>query len=148
MKNKRGEYLLIKRSKEPNKGLLSPPGGKLNLQDGESIFNCAVRESLEECGINSSPKDWKLIGIVTEKNYPKIGNIMIFCLEYRKHINKLPKEINEGSFEFISPQKLYRYKLPKTDKLYIWKFVLSKKWFSIRIDCTNINKLKCEIENG
>lgn len=148
IKNNRGEYLLIKRSKEPNKGLLSPPGGKLNLQEGESIFNCAVREANEECGIKSNTKDWKLLGIVTEKNYPNIGNITIFCLRYKKLVNTLPNEMNEGNFEFVHPKNLFKYKLPKTDKLYIWKFVLRNKWFSIRIDCTNINKLKCEIENG
>ncbi|MCX7833670.1 MAG: NUDIX domain-containing protein [Ignavibacteria bacterium] len=148
IKNNRGEYLLINRSKEPNKGLLSPPGGKVNLQEGESIFKCCIREALEECGIKTKAKDWKLLGIVTEKNYPKIGNIMIFCMEYKKLVNKLPKEMNEGNFVFIAPEKLHKYKLPKTDKLYIWKFVLKKKWFSLRIDCTNFNKLKCEIENG
>lgn len=148
IKNQRGEYLLIERAKKPNVGLLSPPGGKLNMEEGESIFNCAVREAKEECNINSKPNDWKLAGIVTEINYPDIGNIMIFCLKYRKIFNKIPTKINEGKFRFVSPKDFYKFKLPQTDKLYIWKFVLSNKWFSIRIDCANVNNLKCIIENG
>jgi len=149
IKNKRGEYLLLKRTKNPNKGLYSPPGGKLNTIEGESILQCGAREAKEECGIISTPKDWKIIGIVTEKNYPNIGNIMVFCLKYKKLLsNHLPENTNEGNFLFISPKDLHKFKLPETDKLFIWKFVLRNRWFSIRIDCTNIKKLKCVIENG
>jgi len=40
------KLLLIKRNKSPNKGLWSPPGGKLEMESGESPFECARREAL------------------------------------------------------------------------------------------------------
>lgn len=44
-----GRMLLVKRSKEPSKGKWSIPGGRLEL--GETIYEAAKREVLEECSI-------------------------------------------------------------------------------------------------
>ncbi|PSC68436.1 Transmembrane 18 isoform B [Micractinium conductrix] len=43
------EVLLIRRAKEPSNGLWCFPGGSLEL--GESLVDCAVRETLEETGL-------------------------------------------------------------------------------------------------
>lgn len=147
IKNSDGDYLLLERVKEPNKGFLSPPGGKLNIEEVESPVACAVREAFEECSIKSHPNDWKLLGIVTEKSYPNIGDIMIFCYEYLDRINKLPENSVEGNFKFISPDKIKYANIPDTDKLFIWNFVLENKsnLFSIHIDCET-HPFKCIIE--
>ncbi|MBN1633501.1 MAG: NUDIX domain-containing protein [Ignavibacteria bacterium] len=149
IRNSSNEYLLIERNNEPNKGLLSPPGGKVKKNLAESPAGCAVREAKEECGLITLTSDWRLRGIVTEKNYPGIGNIMIFCYLYKKPTDKLPSSMREGKFRFIPLSKIYDYKLPETDKLYIWKFVLDEKidLFSIRIDCSDLNNLTCVIEH-
>lgn len=42
------EVLLIRRGKAPSRGLISFPGGSQEL--GETIIECAIRESLEETG--------------------------------------------------------------------------------------------------
>lgn len=44
-----GKILLVKRAKEPNKGLWSIPGGGIEL--GETFFEAARRETREECSI-------------------------------------------------------------------------------------------------
>ena len=44
-----GQILLAKRGKEPSRGKWSTPGGRLEL--GETIFEAARREVLEECSI-------------------------------------------------------------------------------------------------
>lgn len=44
-----GHMLLVKRSKEPSKGKWSLPGGRIEL--GESLYEAARREVLEECSI-------------------------------------------------------------------------------------------------
>ena len=46
---KEGKILLAKRAKEPSKGKWSLPGGRLEL--GETVFEAARREVLEECSI-------------------------------------------------------------------------------------------------
>lgn len=147
IKNSNGDYLLLERVKEPNKGFLSPPGGKLNIEEAESPVACAIREAYEECNIKSLPSDWKLLGIVTEKSYPNIGNIMIFCFEYLENINTLPPDINEGKFLFLKPEDIEKANIPETDKLFIWNFVLKSKLntFSIYIDCET-TPYKCIIE--
>ncbi len=46
---KEGRILMIKRNHEPNKGKWSIPGGMLEL--GETLYDAARREVLEECSI-------------------------------------------------------------------------------------------------
>lgn len=44
-----GEYLLIRRAADPDKGLWSVPGGLVEV--GERVKDAAVREALEETGL-------------------------------------------------------------------------------------------------
>ena len=46
---KERQMLLVKRSKEPSKGKWSLPGGRIEL--GETIYEAAKREVLEECSV-------------------------------------------------------------------------------------------------
>ncbi len=147
IKNPQGGYLLLERLNEPNKGLLSPPGGKVHVHEAESPFQCAVREANEECGISSTEKDWTLRGIITEKNYPKIGDIMLFLFDYRHAIESLPPSFEEGKFTFINEKDILSSNIPETDKLYIWDFVLKNngRFFSVHIDCDK-SPFECTIE--
>ncbi len=130
-------------------GFLSPPGGKLKTDVAESPFLCAVREAYEECGIVSKTNDWNLLGIVTEKNYPNIGNIMMFLLMYNKPVDKLPADFSEGSFVFVPQSEIMNASIPDSDKLYIWNFVLkgNGNLFSISIDC-DTTPFRCVTETN
>jgi len=145
IKNDNGDYLLLERVKNPNKGLFSPPGGKLDIHLAESPIECAVREAYEECGIDSKNEDWKLIGIMTEKEFPHIGNIMVFLFEFKKRVNTIPPEFHEGKFHFVPESELMSSHIPETDKKYIWSSILQNKEqkmrneevFFLNMDCTN-----------
>ena len=143
IKNRKGEYLLMDRLKNPNKGMMSPPGGKLISEDAETPAECAAREAFEECKIISKTEDWKLIGIISEKNFPGIGNIMIFLMEYKILLNELPEKCNEGEFFFIHPDKFYEYDIPVTDREFMWEKILKSKGelFMMSLDCTNYPEL-------
>lgn len=148
IKNHKGEYLLQKRTKNPNKDLLSPPGGKLDIENAESPPECAVREALEECSFTSKKEDWKLMGIVTEKNFPEIGSIMIFLMKYLKLTNELPLACNEGSYQFVHPENFDNYELPQTDCKFIWNKVLNYNGeiFYMSLDCSDYPEIK-EMKN-
>lgn len=126
----------MERAKDPNKGLMSPPGGKLMFDKAESPFECAAREFEEECGIKTRTNDWELSGIVTEDNYPGIGHIMIFLMTLSNPVDDLPVESIEGKFRFVDPAYLEKENIPETDKLFIWENVLNNDgFFSLKIDC-------------
>ncbi len=139
IRNSKGEYLLMNRQRNPNKGLLSPPGGKLHADEAESPSACAVREAMEECSMNTGKDDWRLAGIITEKNFPDAGNIMIFIMSYKKPHDILPPPCNEGAFTFVKPNEIPDMKIPETDRQFIWKLVMkeSPEPFLVTLDCTN-----------
>jgi 8-oxo-dGTP diphosphatase len=56
-------YVLVQRGKEPNKGLWSLPGGK--LEGGETTLDGAKRELQEECQINMGSLQWFSDGGIT-----------------------------------------------------------------------------------
>ncbi|MBT3666860.1 MAG: NUDIX domain-containing protein, partial [Opitutae bacterium] len=60
LKNTAGEFLLLNRTNPPNKNKWSPIGGKLNMETGESPFECAIRECKEETGLEITNKDLHL----------------------------------------------------------------------------------------
>jgi len=139
IKNIGGDFLLIERTQKPNRGFWSPPGGKLITDIAESPFACAVREMKEECGFDTKTADWTLRGIVTEKNYPDIGNLMLFAMEYGIAVNEIPPESPEGKFGFFNPSIIRSLHIPPVDKLYLWDFVLNNKKsvFCIDVDCND-----------
>ena len=102
-RNKNSQILLLQRKKAPNKGLWSPPGGKLEMSLGESPVECAKRESFEEMGLELHDRDLQLFGYVSEKNYEGNGHWLMFLFEIippsptyqvqsmREHFNFFPE---------------------------------------------------------
>ena len=144
IRNSKGEYLLLERKKDPNKGLLSPPGGKLEADLAELPVDCARREAFEECGISTQRSDWTLRGIASEKDYPKAGNLLLFFYELNYSLDQLPPEIREGKFRFVSKDEILNSVIPETDKKFFWHLMLNEQnsFFEISLDCSkNIEEI-------
>ena len=62
IRNEEDDILMLRRKKSPNKGRWSPPGGKLDMDKGESPYQCARREALEETGLELGHDDLSLFG--------------------------------------------------------------------------------------
>lgn len=115
--------LLIERLKEPNRGLWSPPGGKLETAAGESPWACACREAHEELGFRLSPADLHLAGIVSEHGYAGTAHWLMFLFEVRPRMRSAPPSIGEGRFEFFTRSELEGLAIPDTDRQQIWPLV-------------------------
>ncbi len=115
-----GRQLLIRRTKAPNKGCWSPVGGKLEMAQGESPFECAVREVNEETGLVITEKDLHLFGMVSERGYEGAGHWLMFLFTCRKNISSLPAEISEGRFEFFTREAINGIEIPETDRTLLW----------------------------
>ena len=118
--NQQDEVLLIERSQQPNLGLWSPCGGKLQTDTGESPYACACREAFEELGLRLQPRELHLTGVVSEHGYEGQAHWLMFLFEIKKRLRRLPQPCREGSFGFFSRSQLRKLKLPQTDREQIW----------------------------
>lgn len=115
-----GRLLLLQRTKAPNIGCWSPPGGKLEMATGESPFECAVRETKEETGVDIATSDLHLFGMVSEKGYEGQAHWLMFLFDCRRPLRGLPPTIDEGRFAFFTRAELATTQVPETDRTLIW----------------------------
>jgi 8-oxo-dGTP diphosphatase len=118
--NASDDILLIRRCLEPNLGLWSPCGGKLDLGRGESPHACARREAAEEIGLTLDTRDLHLTGIVSERGYEGQAHWLMFLFEVKRRLDGLPGPIREGSFAYFERAELDHLELPRTDREMIW----------------------------
>lgn len=128
--------LLMKRNRSPNLGMWSPPGGKLEMQLGESPIECAKREALEEVGLTLTDDDLRLFGYVSEKNYEGNSHWLMFLVDILPVVKSLPPKIEEGYFEFFYRKQINDIKIPPTDHQLVWPFFDKRKqgFWGIRAD--------------
>ena len=115
-----GRLLLIQRTKAPNQGCWSPPGGKLEMATGESPFECAVREVAEETGAVVATSDLHLFGMISEKGYEGQSHWLMFLFDCRKPVGATPPTIDEGHFGFFSRAEVEAIRIPETDRTLLW----------------------------
>ena len=139
LRNSQDEFLLIERRKAPNKGRWSPIGGKLDMESGESPFECAVRETKEEVNLTVQITDLHLFGYVAEKNYQDSGHWLMFLFDCKKPTETLPPTISEGRFGFFSREAIETLPIPDSDRILLWpNFDKYHKGFAaLRADCRN-----------
>jgi 8-oxo-dGTP diphosphatase len=118
--NEADDVLLLERAQSPNRGLWSPPGGKLHTDDGESPYACACREAREEINLDLTPRDLHLTGLVSEHGFEGHAHWLMFLFEVKPKLKTLPAVHREGRFEFFPRTALDTLKLPETDRERIW----------------------------
>ena len=62
--NPKNEVLLIRRGNEPFRGCWALPGGFMEMD--ETIEHCAVRELMEETGLQVSEGDLRMVGVYSQ----------------------------------------------------------------------------------
>ena len=146
----RDEFLLIQRRKAPNLGKWSPPGGKLEMPIGESPFECAIREAEEETGMQLTPRDLHLWGMISEKSYEGSGHWLMFQFQVLPRLEKLPPALDEGHFGWFSRSKIDSLGVPETDRQLVWPFYDRYKngFVAYRVDCAQTGNLEIEVDQA
>ena len=120
-------FMLLKRNKEPYRGMFLPVGGKVD--PFESPRNAAVRETREETGLKVDRI--KFCGTLVETS-PREYNWMSFIYLYDiDHIP--PPASDEGVLEWVSFDQLLEIPTPKTD-WYIYQYIMQGKPFAFNAD--------------
>ena len=117
------QFLLLKRLKEPNQGLFTPVGGKLD--PFESPLQSAIRETHEETGIKVD--QMKYCGMLTESSptkYNWVGYVYLAEIDFVP-----PPPCNEGELHWISFEEVLNVPTPKTD-WYLYQYILQNKPFA------------------
>ena len=140
--------LLLKRSRAPNLGKWSPIGGKLDFSIGESPFECAIRETLEETGMNIDEKDLKLFAYISEKNYEGSGHWLMFLFDCLASLNDLPPNGPEGTFAWFDREEVDNLKIPETDHLLVWPIYDKRhgEFTALRADFSELANPKIFVE--
>lgn len=120
LRDQEDRQLLLQRRKAPNLGCWSPIGGKLEMAQGESPFECAVREVREEADLELTAADLHLFAMVSEKNYEGSGHWLMFLFESRKRLEKLPPPMEEGRLGLFSRREIDELPIAETDRQALW----------------------------
>ncbi|MCD6105558.1 MAG: NUDIX domain-containing protein [Thermosipho sp. (in: Bacteria)] len=119
--NEFNEVLFLKRTKEPFKNKLVPPGGK--IEKNESPSQAMKREIFEETGLKIS--DNYVLKVITTEIGPENYNWILFI--YKAFVKKQPLVSSpEGELYWIKKEGLYLSELSEIDKK-ILPFIFDKK---------------------
>jgi len=136
--------LLIRRAKAPNQGCWSPIGGKLDMERGESPYECARRECAEETGLRPGDADIRLFGYISEKHYEGDRHWLMFLFDCRLAMAALPESIDEGPFAFFERNEIDELPIPETDRRLLWPYYDRDRngFVGLRADCDPEGKLE------
>jgi 8-oxo-dGTP diphosphatase len=136
--NAKDEVLLMRRAQEPNRGLWSPCGGKLDMPTGESPFACACREAQEEIGLTLRCEDLHLAGLISEHGYQGQTHWLMFLFEVRPRFEQVPPDHREGTFAFFPASQIESLPIPQTDAEQIWPLFWRHRggFFAAHCHCT------------
>ena len=112
--------LLLKRHQPPNLGRWVPPGGKVEVAQGESPYACACREAQEEAGLEITTSDLHLTGLISEDAYEGNTHWYIFLFEIMPRLKLIPAPCEEGEFQFFTANEIGQLDIPRTDREQIW----------------------------
>ena len=148
LENLQGDHLLLLRAKPPNLGVWSPIGGKLETAIGESPYECAVRETHEEVGLEISTADLHLFAMIAEKAYEGQSHWLMFLFRCRKPLSSLPPAMSEGEFGFFSRDAVKRLPLPETDRIALWPIYdrYRDRFVALKADCMPGKPIQVDLE--
>ncbi|MHC4976254.1 MAG: NUDIX hydrolase [Planctomycetota bacterium] len=133
-----GRVLMLHRARDPNKGLYSPIGGKLETTIGESPTQCARREIMEEAAIDVPIENLQLMGIISEAAYEGQAHWLLFVYRVTHPVEVSTGPMDEGTLDWHPLEEIDSLPMPESDRLVLWPMI--RQWDSgvtcVHIDCT------------
>ena len=103
-----GQILMIRRSNEPNKGMWSIPGGRVEL--GETVYEAVQREVFEECNIEIEILRLLNVGdniIQDDEGRVKYHYILVdFLAEYK--CGEITAQSDAEEYRWVTTKELHR----------------------------------------
>ena len=124
-------YLMIHRVKkknDENKDKWIGIGGK--LEAGESPFDCARREVLEETGLTLENIRYRGIITFVSNIY---GTEYMHLFSSDSFVGEIKKDCDEGNLEWIKKQDLYSLPMWEGDKIFLELLDTEERFFSLKL---------------
>jgi 8-oxo-dGTP diphosphatase len=109
-----GKVLLMHRNKQPNKGLWIGPGGK--VEPGESPYDCARRELLEETGLSAHRLHFR--ALISEVSPRPDWQWLMFLYVATDFSGELVGDEREGNMRWWSIPEALRLPIPQADQVF------------------------------
>lgn len=126
-----GQYLMlhrIKKKNDENHEKWIGIGGK--LEAGESPFDCARREILEETGLAVGALRYR--GFITFVS-DRYGTEYMHLFSATDFHGEIKKECDEGELKWIDKQKLYDLTLWEGDRIFLALLDTEERFFSLKL---------------
>ena len=114
-----GEVLLHERVSQPNLGLWTAPGGK--IEPGESPAECAIREMREETGLRISGP--LLRGVMTEVSPRPDYQWLSFIFVATRFDGELVRAEGMGDLRWVAVADVFALPIPATDAIFLARVV-------------------------
>ncbi len=122
-----GRVLMLHRTKEPNLGLWTAPGGKLEWD--ESPMECVIREMREETGLNIRRPE--LRGVITEVSPVEHYQWLMFVFVAREFTGELI-ECREGELAWVPIRDVLKLPVPQADALFFPKIMAARGVYQVK----------------
>ena len=133
-----GRVLLMHRNKEPNKGLWIGPGGKID--PGESPYDCARRELLEETGLAAHTLHFR--GLITEVSPLPEWQWLMFLFVTDDFSGELMGDDREGRFQWWPIPEALQLPIPQADRIFFPRVIdLSQPLYQAKFVYDNLLKV-------
>ncbi len=128
---KNGAYLMlhrVKKKNDMNHDKWIGVGGK--LENGESPFDCARREILEECGIEVTDLSYR--GIITFVS-DEYGTEYMHLFTATNFKGEIDYNCNEGNLEWVKKENVASLPIWEGDKIFLRLLDEEKRFFSLKL---------------